>query len=127
MPMNKTQIEYAFRRIDEMLSARTQASIEKNTTPARVVDDAMRAELIRSGKVKLRPDVKSIRHYADVVDVFDFSKFSAPAKTDQKAIDKELRTYRVEAQQLKDNIMLGDAEAALAALGDFAKKCGVES
>ena len=101
--MNRTQIEYAHSRIDGLLSTKERDCRSRNTAPAHTITDAERADLVRSNKVKLSSDVKSISHYDKVTNLFDFSKYEWPAKVDEKAVAKEMRSLRAEAQVLKDH------------------------
>jgi hypothetical protein len=124
--VNKTQLDYAFRRIDKILSHKETECASRHTKPAQYIDDDQRADLVRAGKVKLKTGVDRISHYDKVVSVFDFSKFAWDATIDQKAVDREMKALRKEAEGLKDRIMLGDESTAMAALEVFAKKCGAE-
>lgn len=125
MAMNKQQVDYAHRRIDNLLAAKEVEASERHAKPAQTISPDDRATLIRAGKVKLKADIL-IDYRTSVVDAFDFSKYSWPRTVDTKAVDKVMKPLRAEAQRLKDEIMLGDAGAALATLDAFAKKCGGE-
>ncbi len=63
-------------RVNGILAAKINQITEQHTKPAQHIDDHQRAELVHSGKVKLRSDISSISTYDDVSKVFDFSKFS---------------------------------------------------
>jgi aspartate/methionine/tyrosine aminotransferase len=117
--MNATQRNYAATRVKAILTDRLKALQEGMKVPAKTISDSERVELIRSGKVKLRPDATSINTYTNVVDVFDFSKFARPAgyRVGYEEAEKALRD---EARKVEDRIMLGDTEAAIALLDAFA-------
>jgi hypothetical protein len=120
--MNKAQIGYTMSRIDELLATKLNDIRSRNTKKAKRISAEDRANLIRSGAVGLRTDVTEISSYADVVDVFDFSKHAWPDTPDAAAIAAEMKPFTDEAQRLKDKIMLGDETTALAALELFAGK-----
>lgn len=122
--MNKTQIEYAHKRIDTLLEAKVKDAKLRHTKPAQRITAEERARLIHDGEVTLRSDVTRIESYTDVTDVFDFSAYAWPDTVDEAAVAEETRELREEAQRLKDKIMLGDETTALAALEVFARKCG---
>lgn len=121
--MNKAQLDYALTRVDTMLNEKVARITAANTKPAQIITDAQRAELVRTGKVKIRADITSISHYDDVVKVFDFSKYSWTDTGDAKTIARLAKPFREQAQKLKDKIMLGDESTAMAALESFAAKC----
>jgi hypothetical protein len=121
--MNKTQIEYAHHRINVLLAAKVDECRARHTKPAVTITDERRAELVRTGKVKLKPEITSINHYHKAAEVFDFSKFATPTTVDEKSVDREMKGLRAEAQVLKDKIMLGDTVAAQNAIDVFTRKC----
>ncbi len=122
--MNKSQLDYALNRVDQMLAAKVRQLSKDHTKPAQHITDAQRADLVRAGKVKLRTYVTHISTYDDVSKVFDFSKFSWPDTVDAKAVSRLSKPFREQAEKLKDKIMLGDESTAMAALEAFATKCG---
>lgn len=124
--MNKTQIQYALSRIDGLLKEK-ETSVEKaHTKEAKVLSATERADLVRSGTVKMKADATEIHSYTDVVAVFDFSKHSWTAEVDAKAVSAIMKPLRKEAQKLKDEIMLGDASAAQTSLAKFSEKVRVD-
>ena len=123
--MNKAPLDYAMTRVNGILAAKINQITEQHTKPAQHIDDHQRAELVRSGKVKLRSDISSISTYDDVSKVFDFSKFSWASAIDHKAVEKAAKPFRTQAEKLKDKIMLGDENTAMAALEAFSAKCGI--
>lgn len=124
--MNKTQIEYAMKRIDDLLKAKEEAVTKDHKRPAQKISDEERARLLRAGVVQLRDDVNAVSRYTDVVDVFDFSAHCWPESVDTEAVDRTMAPLRLEALRLKDKIMLGDATAAQSALEQFSEKVRVD-
>lgn len=122
--MNKTQIDYAFARIDGLLKEQRAEIQRKYVKDAKTLSGEERAALIRSGAVKLKPALVRIDSYAQVCDAFDFSSHAWPKSFDEKAVEREMRPLVKEARILKDRIMLGDESTALAALELFSGKCG---
>lgn len=123
--MNKAQLDYAMTRVNGILAAKIKQITEQHTKPAQYIDDHQRAELVRSGKVKLRSDITRINTFDDVSKVFDFSKYAWSDTVDTKAVEKAAKPFRTQAEKLKDKIMLGDESTAMAALEAFSAKCGI--
>ncbi len=119
--MNATQRNYLAGRMKTLLASRLTALQEEYKVPALVLSDEDRAKLLRTGKVKVRGDVTEVRNHASVGDVFDFSKFARPVgyRTGYPEAEKALRA---EAARVEDRIMLGDSDAALLLLADFANE-----
>jgi hypothetical protein len=119
--MNQKQREYALARVEEILKSKKKQLVERYTTAAVTLGTKERLELIRKGKVPLLED--RINSHGYLPYFFDFSKIEKPAVVNNSAAiaagEKKLET---EANNLKDKIMLGGEEEALAALGSFEKQ-----
>ena len=122
--MNKTQIDYAFARIDGLLKKQRTEIQRKYVKDAKTLSGEERAALIRSGAVRLTPSLVRLDSDTQVNDAFDFSAHAWPESFDEKAVEREMRPLVKEARILKDKIMLGDESTALAALEVFSGKCG---
>lgn len=121
--MNKSQQEYARGRVRKILEMKKLEITAKHTKEAKSLTSEERANLLRSGKVKLRPDVTKIESYTDVTDVFDFSKYAWPRAIDTAAVEKAMAPLEAEATAIEDQIVLGDGSEALAAIERFAALC----
>ncbi|MBR8460757.1 hypothetical protein KDW07_26820 [Burkholderia dolosa] len=116
----------------ERLSAIAKRRIDKDTTaklgpkpeiPKLTFKD--KYELIRTGKAKLKP-YSEISSYTDLVDAYSYPVDKvdvarrALAAWEAKA-EKIAAAINAEKQRIVDQLMLGDATAALAALDKFEK------
>jgi len=115
--MNKAQKDYAVSRVEEH-AANMIKRLKDECTVGEPLTSQRRAELLRTGKVKMRRTVKEISNYTDVVNAFDFKPFEQkvhPSFARRKA--------RIETTMRRtiDEIMLGDAEQALKLVRSF---CG---
>lgn len=108
--LNKQQIEYAESRVYNYFSDKKEAIKDRLTTGEDLTGEK-RAQLIKTGKVKIKKGITRIREYDDVVDVFDFSQFEK--KFDKKKYNAECKKLDKESQKLIDKLMLGDVEEAL--------------
>lgn len=108
--LNKTQVEYAAKRISTAAYKKKEVLKKKLTTGEHLTAER-RATLLRLGKVKLSKGVTRITGYTDVVDVFDFSKFEQVLNS--KKYDKECLKIDKESSDLMDELMLGDTQRAL--------------
>lgn len=122
--MDASQRKYAIERVGTLLATKTKALKDQFTKPHKTISSKERAELVRSGRVKLKPEVKGIDCYLDIVQAFDFSEYEWGAKLDSKGYEKALKPFTREAQRIKDTLMLGDSMEALEAIEKFAKMCG---
>ena len=123
MALSKTQIDYSLGRVDKELTAARSRVTAKHTTPAKRIPDDEKAALIRAKKVTLKADITAISYYSKVEEVFDFGKFMWPDKVDDAAVQKEMAPLVEEAGRIKDRIILGDQQTALASIEEFAVTC----
>lgn len=116
--MNKDQRKYALDRVTAITNAKLEKLKEVHKAERRVLTAKERAALVRSGKVKLKPECTEIGEYDRYWVYWDFSKYEqreVVKPSYQPAADK----VNAEAQTIRDKIMLGDAEEALALLSSF--------
>lgn len=110
--MNQSQVRYFMERVNNLYREKDKKLKEKFTIPGKELSKRERANLIKSGKVKLKSDVKEIKGYDTVEELFDFSKYEWDEKLNSK-YHEELSRYMDRVNQAKDSIMLGDEEEAL--------------
>lgn len=117
--MNQRQREYALGRIESIRAAKCAAVISDNTTPAVKLTDLEKWELIKSGKVVIKPfeDLSSYCPY--LYNSYNFRAFEAEAIKDSAKIKVEVEVIEKKARKLKDCIMLADAETALQMIQQF--------
>lgn len=124
--MNQQQKNYAMNRVDSILEKKTsKISREKFKTKAKELNNLQMIELIRSGKVKLKSKDKIIKMRSwdtdSIKHVFDFSKYITKEIFDHEGYNKKINPYVKEAQKIKDQLMLGDAEEAIRLINKFEK------
>lgn len=122
MAITKTQSIHLMDRVDNLRQQIHKQIIEKNTKPEVTLSSAERFKLIQTGKVKLDPRVDEIDLHDRVHQLFDFSKFETEQETDKKAVDKAYKAVLKRVNQIKDKIILGDAEAAVKAIAELEKE-----
>lgn len=114
--MNATQIRYARERASLIFEDRKRAIKEKHTTKEVKLSVAAKAEALRKGHFVAKvPRSGGAYCLSDFVDFHD----EAPAKVDQKAIDRETAALNVAFRDVVDSLILGDAEKGLRLLKDF--------
>ena len=119
--MNKTQLEYAVRRLDS--SAQEKASVirDKYTKKSPTFDGDALVKAIKDGKLKLKEGraSKHIDHYDDLRDIFDLRQFIKEDVKDATAIAKACEPLFAEVTRIRDQLFLGDAKEALALIEAF--------
>ena len=118
MAMNHKQREYALTRVNQILANRLGALATRFKAEVKLLTDRERADLLRKGKVKLKASVEQVTTWTDVVDAFDFSPFEQREKTTPEYAPAA-KALEDEAQKVRDQIMLGDAEEAMRLLESF--------
>jgi hypothetical protein len=122
--MNKTQLEYAARRLENIYGDKRAAISQANQKKAPTFNGRAFIAAIKSGKLKLNPSYadKAVKHGSDLDYIFsnfdDFAgnRWNKPLPTKlYEALDKEYLA-------LKDQLWLGDAKEALALIEAFAVK-----
>lgn len=117
--MNQQQRKYATERIEQISEAKIAAIKAANTTPAVNLTTEQKIELVRSKKVDCLKNVDG--RYCYVWQFFDFSKLEKPAVFNKIKADPLIKKINDAAQKAKDEINLGDSEAALKAVAAFEK------
>ncbi|MFG1395889.1 hypothetical protein [Roseixanthobacter pseudopolyaromaticivorans] len=118
--MNQQQRKYALERVDQITRKKIDDLRVKFRVEGRVITDERRAELVRTGKVKLRSEDTPISSYTRVMDAFDFSKYEWSAGPDPVRFNPAKAEVEASSQKVRDRIMLGDTEEALLLLEEFA-------
>lgn len=121
--MTKDQREYALRRLGAAFSAAEAAVKKRYTTPAVVVTDRQRTEMILSGVATLnrsRLEHRGAGYSGDAFHkMFDFPVHPRAAEVDMTAVNRDLTPIKAEYTRLQDELMLGDAVTALSLIRDF--------
>lgn len=117
--MNKAQREYAMQRIGEMLAAAKRTLKAKHTQEGVKLSGEEVVEALRSGRLRLKADLTTATSYTALHCVFDFAEVESAEKFCKAAYDAELGAIQAEATRISDDLMLGDAKDALAALEKF--------
>lgn len=117
--MNQQQRNYALNRVDEIFKDKKAAITAKHTVEGKSLSSEERADLVRSGKIKMRADCREIDTHDYVRSVFDFSKFETKDSKDQKKIDAEIKKLKQKCDAAKDEMMLGDEDVARKMLSEL--------
>lgn len=117
--MNHSQRKYALSRIDAIEKAALSAIDAKHRTPGVSLTWGQKAALINAGKVKLKA---TARDYHNVRDAFDFAAHEREAVVDTKRLNADTKKCRDAFQKVRDEMVLGDASAALDTLRDLESK-----
>lgn len=118
--MNSTQRKYAVERVTAIKDTKIAAINSAHWASKKVITKEERCALLRAGKVKLKATTTEISTHTDVVDAYDFSKYEGYTQKQLDEHQQALATIEQTAAQVRDKIMLGDAEEALKLLADFA-------
>lgn len=116
--MNQQQKKYAQNRVSAIYARRQRDLRKSMITPAIKISPSERADAIRAGKVKLRPGIKRIGNYDDVIDVLVFDG-ERDEKVDEAKLTKALSELETEFNNVMDELMLGDAEEAIKLIKAF--------
>lgn len=118
--MNKQQRDYAMNRVEAVARAKIEAIKEKHTKPGVHLTPEERYQALVKGEFKVR---KSLVRIHPTTDVEDAITFNAERKTtrDEAKIDAEVAKVAAEATRIKDQLMLGDSQAALEMIEAFSK------
>lgn len=127
MKLTKQQIEYAFTRIENIVTDRVNKKATSAPVPPGALKLADKYALVVAGKAVLRP-LKDLNHYTGFVDAYDFPEHAKAVKAYEKANEEHLKKLvalrlaeEKKARKVKDKIMLsGDAEAALKLIEAYA-------
>lgn len=115
--MTKQQTEYALQRLHDANKKRRDAIKAAHTNPAIVLSWDDKWALVKSGKVAPREKTPE-RAPIDWRTLYDFSAYEFEERTDA-AGTRKLETLAAEYVRARDEIMLGDSEAALELVRSF--------
>ena len=124
--MNKTQLEYAVRRLDQVYSNKVAAIQAKTAKTKTVFNGKDFVAAVKSGKLRLDKywADREITPYTNASSVF--INFHEVVKTDtpKDKIEERKPYAALDAEHLyiKDQLYLGDAKEALALIEAFAAK-----
>lgn len=118
--MNKQQKDYAIGRINSITAEKIAAIKAKYTKPGIKLSPEERLVALKQGKFKVRTSVSAIYSSTDVEDAVLFTGERETQRDDVK-IDAESAKVHAEATRIKDQLMLGDSEQALAMIEKFSK------
>jgi len=120
--MNKTQLEYAVRRLDQIYSDKATVIRERNKKAKRAFDGRAFKRAVKTGKLILNSNYfeQGIDRYTTVNRLFDnledfLDKEEPVSKSLYAPVEKEYTAIR-------DQLYLGDAKEALALIEAFAAK-----
>lgn len=118
--MNKQQRDYAMSRVQAIAIAKIEEIRKKHTKPGIQLTPEERYQALVKGEFKVRKSIVRIHPNTDVEDAVTFN---AERETTRDAAKIEAETEKVvaEATRIKDQLMLGDSEAALAMIEAFSK------
>ena len=119
--MNQTQKHYAVERVNEIFRHKESELKKKLTRKGTHLNGYQCVSKIRSGKVKMfqNSDIDFNRCRMAIRDIFDFSPFEEEGGLDRVAFNKAIELLSKKAREIKDKIMLGDAEKALKMIHEF--------
>ena len=113
--MTHSEKQYAMKRVDDIVSLKQSHADKKCRIPSITLTNQQKVELIRKGQVKPRParEIRNSSYNIELKQVFDFSKYERSRGNDDVLYEKLMAPITKKAQQIKDKIMLGNADAAL--------------
>jgi hypothetical protein len=119
--MNQAQKNYAIKRISDIERKKLAALEAECTVEAIYLKDTEKYDLIKSGKVSLRPRKEvEANHYSRIDDFYDFSKFRRDRGMTE-CFPKRKEKIQAEAAKTRDLVMFGTEKDALKAIQDFEK------
>lgn len=124
MALTKTQSLHLIQRVRDITTDKLADAKELCTTPGKELTDKERAELLRNGKIKWigKALADGVSERDEIRDVFDFSEFEYEEKTDTKRLEKIRAEIGKAANKIRDQIILGSGETALAMVQEFEGK-----
>lgn len=125
--MKPAEQKYAMSRIDDLCDQKLRMIEESMPViKAKKITYEQAVRKIKKGEIKLCPAKKNrpLHNYDDFEDIFDLNghhDYRSSDTYDKKAYKKKEAPVLIEAQRIKDQIMLGDATEALKMIEAFAK------
>lgn len=117
--MKPTQLKYAMARVSAIHSQKAREIIKRYEKFRKTLSDEKRLELLRSGRVKVKKEIRTLRDYDYVRNVFDFSEYEGLAADHEKALHFENETLNEKVHRIQDELALGDEARALELLRAF--------
>lgn len=123
--MNQTQIKYIVKRLEEEYARKSQKIQERY--PHYISDDEY-ARVINENKLPLKYTLTELRELCTespnmkILGLFDTSQYITSYKEREKQRNAAYAVLRTRVDNIKDNIMLGDAKDALDQLNAFIKE-----
>ena len=118
--MNQQQRKYARERVEQIKRRRIQEIKEKHTKKSVLLSPTERLRALKKGEFSVRPGIYEVGTHARLCDVLAFKGERDPSRDDD-AIARETAQIEREAGRIVDELMLGDATAALEAIREFDK------
>lgn len=123
--MTKTQVDYAIGRLTDLYHAREEAIRAVHETPEKKLTMAQKWEMVVAGRATPRADTPPASSSYGWMGLFDWSAHECDAVVSDTG-RRLLAGLKTEFTRAKDEIMLGDAEEALALLRAFAARVASE-
>ncbi len=118
--MNKTEKEYAAKRIRQIYKIKEQAIEDKCPELNKSISRRDKINMIVSKKAKVKKSINYHSYHFEIDEVFDWPQDKEKSKSQIKC-NAEIKVLKVEAQIVEDEIMLGDSQKALQLLRKFAQ------
>jgi hypothetical protein len=120
--MNKTQLEYAVRRLDRLYSDKAALIRDANQKKNPEFDSKQFVAAVKSGKLKLSDRSLLIDEYTYVASIFTNLKDFVKPRNLKDMSKPQYAAIEAEYNWIKDQLYLGDAKEALALIEAFAAK-----
>lgn len=124
--MNMQQKNYIKKRIESMVSPKLMAISNECKTKGVTLSNKEIVDKIRSGDIKMlsasKLREKNLAYSLLVRNIFDVDKHEVKVSFNQEQFDKRKKKLMQAKDQLIDEIMLGDAEEAIAMLAKFERE-----
>ncbi|TIQ65472.1 MAG: hypothetical protein E5X41_15040 [Mesorhizobium sp.] len=117
--MNLAQRKYAIERVNQIEAKKLADLKVVHTREAQTISGEKQLELVVTRKVKLRAGLTEMPRYTS--DLFDFSKHMWYRALVTETYNPAAEKVSADAARVRDQIMLGDAEVALALLAEFSE------
>uniref|UniRef100_A0A6M3LUF9 Uncharacterized protein n=1 Tax=viral metagenome TaxID=1070528 RepID=A0A6M3LUF9_9ZZZZ len=119
--MKAAEKNYAVQRVLEIERRKAQAVRDKYPDADKCLSNRDKVAMIKSGKAKIKKDVDYGGYRIDLDSIFVWPEDSKKVKA-EKQLAEEIDKLDAQAQQVKDELMLGDEEKALALLRQFERE-----
>lgn len=116
--MNQQQRKYALARVSEIKTVKIERLKKELTKPAVRLNKEQRLSAFRKGEFTIKKEATEISNYTYVVDIISFNAESEE-KFDKEKFHKQSLLIEKQANQVSDEIMLGDAQEAMRLLEKF--------